>query len=127
GFNFSPLETALPTAPQNTGNPFASFLLGAVDSGSRGITRISPTVLYYYHGLFLQDDIKWSRKLTLNLGLRWEVYAPWKDKGDNLSIMDPHTPNPGCGGCPGAMIFAGFGPGRVGRRRLTPPIVKDNF
>src|SRR5262249_29249055 len=66
-FNFSPLETALPTSPQSTGNPFASFLLGAVDSGSRGITRISTDVLYWYQGLYVQDDIKWNRKLTVNV------------------------------------------------------------
>ena len=70
---------------------------------------------------------KWSRNLTINVGLRYELFAPFHDKRDRYSVMDPHVPNPGCGGCPRALIFAGFGPGKAGRRRLTPPIVKDNF
>lgn len=123
---FTPLETALPGSTQ-TGNPFASFLLGATNKGVRHVQAQNTDAFYWYMGFFVQDDIKWSRNLTINIGLRYEVFAPYYDKHDNFSTMDPSVPNPGCGGCLGALVFAGSGPGRTGTRRLTPPIVKNNF
>jgi len=123
---FSPLETALPGV-SNTGNPFASFLLGDTQQGVRHVQNIATNAFYWYQALWVQDDIKWSPKLTINLGLRYEIFAPFYDKKDYHSIMDPTVPNPGCDGCLGALVFAGTGPGRAGVRRFGPPIVKDNF
>ena len=37
---------------------------------------------------------------------------------DKISDFSPTTPNPGAGGLPGATIFAGSGPGRIGRRNI---------
>jgi len=125
-FSFSPLETGLP-GNSLTGNAFASFLLGDVDSGTRHIQDINTDAFYWAQALFAQDDIQVMRGLTVNAGLRWALYAPFYDKNNNLSTMDPYMPNPGCGGCLGAMIFAGSGPGRTGTRRLTPPIYKHDF
>jgi hypothetical protein len=126
-FNFSALTTDLPTSPQSTGNPFASFLLGDVYAASRSVWSTATTSVYWYYGFYAQDDIRWSRKLMINVGLRYELFEPWYDKHDVLSTVDLHTPNPGCGGCPGAMIFAGTGPGKAGTRKLAPPLTKDNF
>jgi outer membrane receptor protein involved in Fe transport len=123
---FTPLETALPGSSQ-TGNPFASFLLGATNQGVRHVQDHTTHAFYWYQAFYVQDDIKWTKDLTINLGLRYELFAPYYDKNDYLSTMDPSVPNPGCGGCLGAMIFAGNGPGRAGKRRLAPPIVKNNF
>jgi hypothetical protein len=123
---FSPLETGLPGTAR-TGNPFASFLLGEVHQGVRHVDATTTNAFYWYQAAFVQDDIKWSKNLTINLGLRYEIFAPYYDKQDIHSIMDPKVPNPGCGGCLGALVFAGTGPGRAGVRRFAPGIVKNNF
>jgi hypothetical protein len=60
-----------PTAKNNTGADWADFLLGYPSSGSVQTT----TPLYYsahYYGGYIQDDIRLTNKLTLNLGIRYE-------------------------------------------------------
>ena len=64
---------ALRSVGTTTGNSFASFLLGYVDSANIstpiGVSSIRP----YYAG-FVQDDFKVSTRLTLNLGLRFDYH-----------------------------------------------------
>src|SRR5437879_445136 len=105
-YNFSNLETALPGNP-NTGNAFASLLVGAVDSASAQFHTTELGARWTYFGAFAQDDFKVSPKLTLNLGVRWEVQNPFSDVLDRFSYMDPTIPNPGAGNRPGAYTFAG--------------------
>src|SRR2546428_14088017 len=52
-----------------------------------------------------------SSKLTLNLGLRWEVQTPYGDNAHRLSYMDPFLPNPAAGNRLGAYTFAGAASG----------------
>ncbi len=40
---------------------------------------------------FVQDDYKITRKLTLNAGLRYEIYLPPVDRHDNQSNFDTRT------------------------------------
>src|SRR4030095_1234501 len=58
-----------------TGNGIASLLLGFPASG-----RVDYSVLPYYQTIYtapwLQDDIKLTRRLTLNVGLRWDLPLP---------------------------------------------------
>ena len=122
-FEFKALATGLPGTP-GTGNPYASQMLGLPNRGIRHIQAHTTHAFYWYQAAYVQDDIKVNRNLTVNLGLRWEVYAPFYDKGDNHSTMDKGTPNPGAGGLPGALIFAGL---NGNPRRFDPPIQKKNF
>lgn len=114
---FSNLATALPGSPAGSGNSFASFLLGEVASGNvrypqnLGIRRT-------YGGFFVQNDFKATRKLTLNLGLRWEFMGAPFEQQNRYSVVDLQRPNPGAGNRFGALIFAGRGEGRTGARRL---------
>ncbi len=129
-FGFSYLATAIPgDQSQNTGNAFASFLLGYPDSSGLETPRAVVMTWKYMAGFF-QDDWKVNTKLTLNLGVRWEYTFPitggalmglknWEEPGgakaDGFSNFDPNTPNPGAGGRLGALVFSGKGEGRTGK------------
>ena len=117
-FAFNPNETALPTAAGRaaSGNAFASFLLGAVDNASYNGLYVVPGLRYQYKALFAQDDWKVSRKLTLNIGLRWDLFMPRHEHNTNISGFDPSLPNPGAGNLLGAIRFLGNGPGRDNTR-----------
>jgi hypothetical protein len=111
-----PLNTNQSTAG---GSAFASFLLGQVSGYSLDTPRYLATV-YRNHQAYFQDDWRVSNRLTLNLGLRWELARPLLIGNYQGSDFDPTLPNPGAGGIPGALIFDGFGPGRIGKDSLTP-------
>jgi carboxypeptidase family protein len=109
-FQFSQRETADPANLGNTGSSFASYLLGLPDSANRSNSQelqlrnwdISP---------YIQDDIKISPKLTVNLGLRWDIQVPFTENHNNVVFFDPNQPgtNPAAGGIPGAATRLGSG------------------
>ena len=112
--SISDLETQNPASPAKTGDAFASFLLGEVNSATTG----SPYEIgtrYKYVGFFLQDDWKATSRLTVNLGLRWEFQTYPMENHNHTSILSLTTPNPGAGNLPGALIFAGTGAGLSGK------------
>ena len=75
-----------------TGFDVASFMLGLVNQKSRNMfdagtyTEKRPEIATY-----IQDDFRVSHKLTLNLGLRWDVYPPWIEIQDRQSNFDETT------------------------------------
>jgi hypothetical protein len=100
-----------------TGDPFASFLLGQVHDSNQNIP-VFPTFRETYTGVWLNDEFKVNNDLTLTLGLRWDYESARTERDDQMSTFSPTEPNPGAGGIPGAMIFAGTGPGRTGQRKF---------
>ena len=117
-FYFNALETGLPGV-NNTGNAIASFLLGATDRGVLRQYAYFPRNRYQYYATYAQDDWKVTRKLTVNYGVRWDIYIPRYEKLGNLSTFDLGTPNPAAGNRPGALVFFGEGQGRNGQKRLA--------
>jgi hypothetical protein len=94
-----------------TGFSFASYLLGAVDTSSIYIQNFSTLgARYKAASPYIQDDYKVSEKLTVNLGLRWDVYYPFKEVHDRWSYMSPTAINPATGNA-GAIAFIGNGSG----------------
>ena len=100
------------------GNPFASFLLGWADNGQLDTIRFIGQQWQYFAG-YAQDDWRVNPKLTLNFGMRWETTLPPTGLNDRWADFSPTRPNPKAGNIPGAVIFAGSGPGREGSRRLA--------
>ena len=116
--SFNNLATANPASPAGTGNSFASMLLGEVASGNVRFPQ-NVGIRRTYGGFFVQNDFKFSRKLTLNFGLRWEFMGAPFEQQNRYSVVDLTRPNPAAGNRPGALIFAGEGTGRTGTRRLV--------
>jgi hypothetical protein len=116
-WSFTNQITSQPTAPQYGawGSPFAAFLLGQVAStNTKGGTYLASRVPY--EALFVQDEWRALPKLSLSLGLRWENNSVFWDKWDRWANFSPTAPNAAAGNIPGALVFAGKGPGTINAR-----------
>ena len=72
---------------------FATFLLGTPTSGQ--ITYSDATSQTgYYHALYFQDDWRVTQKLTLNLGLRWEMETGPVERYNRIATVEPDIPSP---------------------------------
>jgi len=115
-FNFSTGPTSGPTVAAtdpNSGFGYASFYLGAASNADIFLPELLGWRVKYYAG-FVQDDWKLTSKLTADLGFRYEISTPVTEAHDQMSFLDPTTPNPGAGNIPGAYVFEGKGTGRLG-------------
>ena len=107
-FTFSNGPTSQPDgAFGQQGYGFASFYLGLPITASRTGVANDRQVKTGYKAFYAQDDIKFTNRLTVNAGLRWDVSTPVHDNHDQFSTFDPTVPNPLAGGLPGSIVFAG--------------------
>ncbi|MCZ2075002.1 MAG: TonB-dependent receptor [Bryobacterales bacterium] len=74
-----------------SGFAYADFLLGIPQTSSRLNPAPPSTLLNTDWSWFVQDDWKITRKLTLNLGLRYDYNPPYHEKDDVLFLFDPAT------------------------------------
>ena len=75
----------------NTGQPWASFLLGYPNRVQRDFVDTYPEVLIDFVGFFVQDDFRIARDLTVNLGLRWDLLTTPVERNNrqtNFSLED---------------------------------------
>lgn len=106
GYNFYNYQTAFATNDPNlTGSPVASFLLGLPNQESLTVSSHFPRWNQRYYALYVQDDFKLRRNLTLNLGLRWDVDTPRHEATGAMSVLDLTASNPATPGFPGALIY----------------------
>lgn len=92
-FNFNGTYTSNPSSPQNTGSGIADYFLGIPYEGS----RYAPPGWFYQrmkdNWLYFQDNWQATPKLTLNLGVRYEINLPATEKYGHFGTFDPNARN----------------------------------
>jgi hypothetical protein len=86
------------------GSPYASFLLGSVSTTTIGPNASGRSGRGFY-SWFAQDTWKFTRKLTLDYGLRWDLFTTPREQYGRAPSLDPSLANPSAGGHPGATVF----------------------
>ena len=121
-FSFSQRTTSIPNPSDPNfgmyGSSFASFLLGLPDQANRSNSqelRLRNVDLSPY----IQDDIKVTPKLTVNVGVRWDIQVPFTENNNLIVFFDPTAQNPAAGGLLGAATKFGNCTGCAGYTRAS--------
>jgi hypothetical protein len=138
---FWTLDKAAGAGTPGTGKDFADFLLGyglgigsPLGNQTSGAVNISGPVAgrQFYRAVYFGDNWKVTHKLTLNLGLRYDLPGPWSERFDRLTYFNPSVANlgvTGCGGslgsrCPGDLFLVKTG---ANDTRNSLPLDKHNI
>jgi Carboxypeptidase regulatory-like domain len=107
-------------------NSMGPYLLGLNDLMS-ATSPFGRSLAQNYYAAYVQDSYKVNSRLTLNLGIRWDMESPTTERHDKLFIWDPSAPppfsiNPGYN-WNAAVTAAGLDPGSI----QTPGWVANGF
>ncbi len=119
-YTFDGYQTTPAGQARTAANQFADFLLGLAHQVHLAPTPWSSRENTWWNNIYIQDDWRVARNVTVNLGLRWDVFTqPWEVHG-NLSnfIMDnaggvlvsggPITPDNRPAGYPHQLVFTNY-------------------
>lgn len=98
------------TAAANRGISIASLLLGTGSSGSLINSFKDVAAQSFYHAFYFQDDWRVTKKLTLNLGLRYDLDTPRTERYNRMNYFDPNIASPYASRVPGlkgGLVFVG--------------------
>jgi len=80
------------------GYPFASFLMGyMIDQASTAsVIQVAPPTMsqIYYQGYYVQDNWTVTPKLTVNIGVRYEIPGTWRERHELIATFNPTEVNP---------------------------------
>ncbi len=102
------------------GDPFAHFLTG-IPHQSRVARGVYMALRGQFHQFYLQDEWKVSKKLTVNMGVRYQVFLPWVEKSRNGWVnfdIEANPENP-------PLVLAVAGGSRLERSHVQTDL--DNF
>ncbi|MPY88207.1 MAG: hypothetical protein GEU99_09810 [Luteitalea sp.] len=131
-FNRAWTQREINTSNNLEGFPMASFMLGLADDATMSHTVASASESSYW-AFYVQDDWKITDRLTMSLGLRYDVDIPRTERFNRQSFFDIDAPSPiasqvsasslcpACGDLRGAMGFV------TPDNRGQAPADKNNF
>jgi hypothetical protein len=105
-----------------TGNAFADFLIGKASSAEQDAPA-SVSAVTLTSSLFLQDDWRLNHRLTLNLGVRWDIQTPPVDTSNRNSAFVPGQQSTVRPNAPVGLLF----PGDKGITRGIAPVSYRHF
>lgn len=76
---------------QFSGNGFSDFLLGYLGASATGGESTRGTFAQKSNFIYIQDDWKATSRLTVSMGLRYELRHSWRDKRGFMTNVDPTT------------------------------------
>ena len=80
-------------SPWVDGDAMASFLVGFPNWGEYEVPVFVSSQSYQIAG-YIQDNWKWNKRLTLNVGLRYQIETPRTERYNRMSYVDPSAPSP---------------------------------
>lgn len=87
--SFDALGDANPLNTTGQLTPLEAFLEGIPDGGSQVIGNTLRHTTQNSHGFYIQDSYRWTPRLTLNLGVRWDYFGVVGEKNGLLYTFNP--------------------------------------
>jgi hypothetical protein len=117
-YSFSNAGTAQSSYGAGGGDPYAGLLIGYDEGWGEYEIPLSPATQNYQYGGFVQDNWHVNQRLTLNIGMRYDIDTPRTERYNRMSYFDPYATSPLAGKVPadacaycanllGAMEFVG--------------------
>jgi len=81
----------------NTGDGYASFLLGYGSNNNNGSDVVTPSQManqIFYNAMYVTDTFQATKKLTLNVGLRYDLQGNWTERFNRLVDWQPNATSP---------------------------------
>ena len=89
-----------------TGDAFGDFLIGKYYTITQGAGEYRDTRMNRV-AAFAHDTFKVNRRLTLNLGVRWEPFLPYTDLNGKVAVYKPGQRSTRFINAPAGIVFAG--------------------
>ncbi len=107
-YNFSSQVTPPSGSVNGTLAEIGGIITGSLNTYTFKQQQTNDYYRWHYGGLYIQDDFKMTSRLTLNVGLRWDVETPRTEKYDRQGSFDPFLPGQVNGQTvTGAFVFSG--------------------